>query len=111
MAAASFIMEFSRKGKEIMAMLKAKPINEDDITLALEDMETLNQDFNAEVSALTGEEQIMPWEQGPQQFQQTQMPNNWQQLMPQQSQQQSCICPSQNYQQNNQGQPAPFGQQ
>lgn len=98
--AEGILNDINNKGKEILAMLKAKPINEDDIILTLEDMETLNQDFNAEVSALTDEAAVMPWEQGPQQFQQPQMPNNWQQLMPQQNQPQSCPpcnCSSQNY--------------
>ncbi|MDO8668148.1 MAG: hypothetical protein Q7K35_03545 [bacterium] len=102
--------DLNNKGKEISAMLKAKPINEDDIILALEDMDALNQNFNDEISALTGVQEIMPWEQGPKQFSQTQMPSNWQQLMPQQDQNQNQTCPPCNCQQNNQGQSFPFGQ-
>ncbi len=104
--AEAILNDLNNKGKEILVMLKAKPINEDDITLALEEMEGLGQDLSNEISALTGEEDVMPWEQGPQQFQQPQMPNNWQQLMPQQSQTQNCPpqncpacnCPPQNCQ-------------
>jgi hypothetical protein len=91
--------DFNNKGKEILVMLKAKPIVEDDITLALEEMEGLGQEFGDKISELTGVEDIMPWEQGPQQFKQPQMPDNWQQLMPQKSQTQNCPpcnCPSQN---------------
>lgn len=102
-AAEVILNDINNKGKDILVMLKAKPINEDDIIFALEDMDVLNQSFNDEISALTGVEEVMPWEQGPQQFKQPQMPNNWQQLMPQQSQSQpqNCICPPQNCVQNN----------
>jgi len=106
--------DLNNKGKEILVMLKAKPIVENDIILALEEMEGLGREFSDKISELTGEEDIMPWEQGPQQFKQPQMPNNWQQLMPQKSQTQNCPpqnCPPQNCPQNNQEQPAPFGQQ
>ncbi len=97
--------DLNNKGKEILVMLKAKPIVEDDITLALEEMEGLGQEFGDKISELTGQEDIMPWEQGPQQFKQPQMPNNWQQLMPQKTQ-------TQNQTQNNQEQqqPAPENQ-
>ena len=78
--------DLNEKGKEISVMLKVKPIDAEAVTAALEEMQILNQDFSDKIAELTGVEEVMPWEQGPQQFQQPQMPDNWQQLMPQQPQ-------------------------
>jgi len=85
--AAVILNDINNLGKEIVALIKTKPVDAEAITSALEEMQILNQDFGDKIAELTGEEEVMPWEQGPQQFKQPQMPDNWQQLIPQQPRQ------------------------
>ncbi|MFA5061761.1 MAG: hypothetical protein WC526_01285 [Patescibacteria group bacterium] len=80
--------EIKVKGQEIKDLIASKNYDVDTITSALDDLENLRQDFGNKVNELTGQEgEIMPWEQGPQQFKQVQMPQGMQQYMPQQPQQ------------------------
>lgn len=79
----SLVAEASAKGQEVIALLKIKPLDADTVTSALDDLENLRQEFSDKVSELTGEEAVMPWEQGPQQFKQVQMSPDVQKFMPQ----------------------------
>ncbi len=56
------------KGAEALELFKVKPLDPEAIIDILEDMQNLRQDFDQKVAELTGTEDIMPWEQGIQQF-------------------------------------------
>lgn len=79
----SIVAEANAKGQEVIALLKVKPLDQDTVTGNLDDLENLRQEFSDKVSELTGEETVMPWEQGPQQFKQMQMSPDVQKFMPQ----------------------------
>lgn len=72
------------KANEVLALLKTNPIEPDDIVAGLDEMQNLKQEFESKVAELTGQEDNLPWENGPQQFKQISMPANFQGLMPQQ---------------------------
>lgn len=65
---AEILAEAKAKGDEIVAMLKEKPIDEEAVISALQEMEDFRQQFEEKKSELAGEEEQLPWEQGPQQF-------------------------------------------
>jgi len=72
------------KGDETLALIKIKPIDEEAVIMAMEEMEDLRVEFGDKVSELQGEDAIdMPWEQGPQQFKAVQMAPNFNQYFPQ----------------------------
>ncbi len=60
--------ELNEKGKDILAMLKVKPIDQEAVMNALQEMEGLGSEFEDLVIQTRGEGEEMPWEQGPQQF-------------------------------------------
>jgi len=64
------------KGQEILDLMKVKPVDTDSIMNSMEELQTLQQDFSDKVSELTGGETVMPWEQGPQQFNQISLPSS-----------------------------------
>lgn len=74
------------KGNEVLALMKAKPIDQDAIMSGLQELENLRQEFESKVAELTGEEVggPMPWEQGKDQFQRMEMPSSIQKFIPQQ---------------------------
>lgn len=68
------LAQLKEKGNEILAMLKEKNIDEDAIVSAFEELENIGQEFEVKMSELMGEDnQIMPWEKGPQQFKEVKM--------------------------------------
>ena len=67
------------KGAEVKEMFKAKPIDPDSVMAVLEELEDLRQEFDQLVG---GEEEEMPWEKGPQQFQSMQASPTLQKLIP-----------------------------
>lgn len=74
------------KGNEIMGLIKTQPIDEEAILSAMDMMENLKQQFQDKIDELTGKP--MPWEdKTPSQFQQIQMPkdfnSSFQQVKPQ----------------------------
>ncbi len=77
------LSQINDKGQEILSLSKATPLDEDTVTSALDDLENLKQEFQSKVSDLTGQESMLPWEQGPQQFQQVQLPQGFDQFVPQ----------------------------
>lgn len=71
------------RGNEILEMMKAKPIDEEEIMSSLQELENLRQDFDTKMEEITGKSgQNMPWEQGPQQFKKVEMPSNFNQYLP-----------------------------
>ena len=75
------------KGNETIALIKVKPVDEEAVITAMEEMGNLRVDFGNKVSELQGEEVAdMPWEQGAQQFKQVQMTPKFDQYFPQQTQ-------------------------
>jgi len=80
------------KGTEVLALIKALPLDEEAVMAGIEEMQNLNMEFGDMAAELTGEEQAMPWETGRQQFQQLSMPAGLQKMMPQQQNQQAPQC-------------------
>ncbi len=74
------------KGAEVKVLFKAKPLDVDVVIEALNEVENLGQEFDQKVSELTGVEADMPWEKGPQQFQQIQVSPNLDKWIPKQAQ-------------------------
>jgi len=61
--------ELNVKGNEILAMLKVKPVDQEAIMDALQELEGLGSEFENLVIEAGGEGQDMPWEQGTPQIQ------------------------------------------
>lgn len=70
------------KGKEILDVIKKKPLNEDEIIDALQEIEGMVQNFDDSVAELTGEGEVMPWEGGQQQFNSLEIPHDWNTILP-----------------------------
>ena len=79
----SILDQVKVKGQEVLDMIKSKDLDEDTVSSAMDELENLRQEFSDKVSDLTGQEDIMPWEKGPQQFKQVQMSPDVQRYMPQ----------------------------
>lgn len=71
------------KGQEIQDMIKTKDFDEETIKSAFDEMENIGQEFDSKVAELTGQEEVMPWEKGPQQFRRVEMNKDVQQFIPQ----------------------------
>lgn len=56
------------KGNEILALVKVKPIDEDAIISGLMEMDEFRSESENMIQELTGKEEQMPWEKGPQKF-------------------------------------------
>lgn len=61
------------KGAEILAMLKTKDVDEEEILSLLDELENLRQQFEEQMRELNGQDKEMPWENGPQQFRKVEM--------------------------------------
>jgi len=71
------------QGNEILALMKVRPIDEEAIMSGLQELENLRQEFGNKMDELTGRGgEIMPWEQGPQQFKKIELPSNFNQYLP-----------------------------
>lgn len=79
----NLLAQAQTKGQEILDLMKAQPIDTDAVTNAIEELQNLQQDFDSKVGELTGQEESLPWEQGPQQFQELQIPSSLGNLLPQ----------------------------
>jgi len=66
------------KGEEIIATIRGGLSEEEaeNIMAQLEEMESLKEQFEDNMREITGENEDMPWEKGPQQFQQIRMSDN-----------------------------------
>lgn len=80
---ASATLEQSKAhGEEVVALLKAKPLDEEAVLDALETFEESMMAFGNQMeSAGGGEEEQMPWEKGPQQFKKMEVPKAVNQIM------------------------------
>ena len=73
------------KGNETLALIKVKPIDEEAVITAMEEMGDLRVEFGDKVAELQGDDVVdMPWEQGSQQFKEVKMAPNFNQYFPQQ---------------------------
>ena len=79
----AIISQANSKGQEILTLLKAKPIDEEALIEALDELENIKQEFESETSELTGQEDALPWEKGPQQFKQVSLPQGFDKYVPQ----------------------------
>ncbi len=70
------------KGQEVLDLLKAGNLDEETVTGILDDLENLKQEFEDKVSELTGQENDLPWEQGPNQFKQVNLPQGFDKFFP-----------------------------
>lgn len=70
------------KGQEIQNMIKTKDFDEETIKDAFDEMENIGQEFDSKAAELGGQEQVMPWEKGPQQFKRVEMSPEVQKFMP-----------------------------
>ena len=77
------LAQAKEKGQEVLDLLKAGNIDEDTVISALDELENLKQEFEAQVSELTGQGDEMPWEQGPQKFKKVEMSSDMQKFIPQ----------------------------
>ena len=72
------------KGAEVKDLLKANPLDVDAVIEALGEVENIGQEFDNKVGELTGEEDQMPWEKGPQQFKRMEVSPNLDKWIPRQ---------------------------
>ena len=56
------------QGNEILDLLKAKPIDEDVVSVGMMSMEELRTNFDDKMQELTGTQEEMPWQKGAPQF-------------------------------------------
>ena len=70
------------QGEEVLALIKAKPLDEDAVLNALETFEESIMAFENQIGELGGgKEEEMPWERGPSQFQKLKVPKTVNQIM------------------------------
>ncbi len=79
----ALLLKANEKGQEILNMLNAEELNEDTITDALDELENIKQEFQAKVDELTGQKEELPWEKGPQQFKDINLPKGFDKFVPQ----------------------------
>jgi len=70
------------KGDEVLAMIKSKDFDEDEVVSLLSEMEGMKVDFESKVEELTGDTGEMPWEKGGQQIQAVKMDSSMQRYLP-----------------------------
>lgn len=85
----ALLAQANEKGQEILALLKAGDIDEDAVTSALDELENIKQEFEAKADELTGSEDALPWERGPQQFKRVELSPDIQRLIPQKQESQT----------------------
>ena len=79
--------ETKAKGDETLALIKIKPVDEEAVITAMEELGNLRVDFGNKVSELQGDDVAdMPWEQGTTQFKAVQVTSNFNQYFPEQKQ-------------------------
>lgn len=81
------------KGQGILDMIKSGDIDADLVSSELQELENLRQEFENAVSELTGEEELMPWEKGVQQFKPMALPATVQRAIPQKPAQTQEVAP------------------
>ncbi len=79
----AIFQQAKEKGQEIIDMIKSKDFDEETIKDAFDEMENIGQEFEAKLAELTGQEEVMPWEKGPQQFRDINLPQGFDKFVPQ----------------------------
>ena len=79
----AILQQAKERGQEIQNMIKTKDFDEDTIKDAFDEMENVGQEFDSKLAELTGQEEQMPWEKGPQQFRRVEMSPDVQKFIPQ----------------------------
>jgi hypothetical protein len=79
----TLLQQAKDKSNEIQAIIKSKDFDGETIQDAFEEMENIGQEFDNMVAELTGQEVVMPWEKGPQQFRRVEMSPDVQKFIPQ----------------------------
>ena len=79
----AILQQTKERGQEIQNMIKTKDFDEDTIRDAFDEMENIGQEFDSKLAELTGQEEQMPWEKGPQQFRRIEMNKDVQSFIPQ----------------------------
>ena len=74
--------EAKAKGEEVLALLRARPIDSEAIQEGLQELENLKQQFEEMAGEVSGEEEVLPWEQGKNQFQAIQLSPDISKLIP-----------------------------
>lgn len=77
------LQELQDKGNAILAILKTKDFDAEVLIGDLDELQNLGQDLQDKLNELMGGSEDMPWEQGPQQFKQVQMPTTVSRYLPQ----------------------------
>ncbi|MDO8625864.1 MAG: hypothetical protein Q7K39_00165 [Candidatus Magasanikbacteria bacterium] len=65
---AGYLAEAKNKGKEILALMKTRPLDADAIMIAFQELDDIRQAFDENKAELTGADEDLPWEKGPAQF-------------------------------------------
>ena len=79
------LQEVQAKGNAILETLKTKDFDAEVLIGDLDEMQNLGQDLQDKLNELMGGSEDMPWENGPQQFKQVQMPSTVSRYLPQKS--------------------------
>ena len=74
--------ELQDKGNAILAILKTKDFDAEVLIGDFDELQNLGQDLQDKLNELMGGSEDMPWEQGPQQFKQVQMPSTVSRYLP-----------------------------
>jgi hypothetical protein len=85
----AIFQQAKEKGQEVLDMIKSKDFDEETLKDAFDEMENIGQEFEAKVSELTGQEEALPWEKGPQQFRDINLPQGFEKFVPQRHETQS----------------------
>lgn len=72
----ALMVQIAEKGNEIKGLIKAQPIDTEAVLGELSTLEDLVQNLEELMGTAQGEEDVMPWEQGKDQFKQVQLPKN-----------------------------------
>ena len=76
------LQELQDKGNAILAILKTKDFDAEVLIGDFDELQNLGQDLQDKLNELMGGSEDMPWEQGPQQFKQVQMPSTVSRYLP-----------------------------
>lgn len=82
---AAILNQANIKGKEILELLKQRPIDEEAIMAGIQELENIGQEFEDVADRLSGREEDRPWEKGQDSFKEVEFPGALQQFMPKKS--------------------------
>ncbi|GEM_PF-2996709 len=74
------------KGDEIAKLMKAKPLDLDAVLSGLQELENFREWFEDTVAELRGDQETLPWEEGPKVFKERpELPSEWEKVIPKKS--------------------------